>query len=193
MEERSASEAATAAGSVADVEGTAAASVVVVGEEAASAVEAWSAGVGVAAATGVSGVDAAASAAEASLSLLPLPQPQSDSDLDDETPPRTIGAAVTSRGRNCEEDVVNLPSACRSEVPNCRPWLSFRPERFCVGVVSVCDNLIAMSSIPVSMTWRHCSPPIGSAPASKLPVRGGSAQSLCLEALRRSVEGGLKE
>lgn len=133
MEERSASEAATEAGSVAEGEVTAAASVGVEeeGEEvAAAAVEACSvAGVGVAAA-GVSGVEAAASAGEASLlSLLP-PQPQSDSDLDDETPPRTIGAAAAYRGRSGDEDVVSLPSTCRSEVPNWRPWLSFEPERF---------------------------------------------------------------
>jgi hypothetical protein len=60
--------------------------------------------------------------------LLP-PQPHSDSDLDDETPPRTIGAAAAYRCRNGDEAVVNPPLTLLNEVPNCRPWPNFRLER----------------------------------------------------------------
>lgn len=122
IEERSTSEAATAAGSVADA--AAAASV----GAAETTVEACSAGAGVATLV-VSGVAAAASAAEASLLLLLPPQPHRESDLDDETPPRTIGAAAAYRVRNGDDEVVRLPLTLRNEVPNCRPWPNFRLER----------------------------------------------------------------
>lgn len=122
IEERSTSEAATAVGSVAD----AAAAAASVGA-AETTVEACSAGAE-AAALVASGVAAAASAAEASLLPLP-PQPHRESDLDDETPPRTIGAAAAYRVRNGDDAVVSPVLTFRNEVPNCRPWPNFRLER----------------------------------------------------------------
>lgn len=126
IEERSTSDAATA-GSVADAAAAASAGAAEV------AAEACSAGAGAATASpAVSGVVAAAEAAESSF-LLPPPQPHKDSDLEDETPPSTIGAAAAYRVRNGDEAVVSLPLVLRSEVPNWRPWLSCRLERFCAN------------------------------------------------------------
>lgn len=130
IEERSTSDAATA-GSVADAAAAASAGAAEVAAEVAA--EACSTGAGAAIASlAVSGVVVAAATAESSF-LLPPPQPHRDSDLEDETPPSTIGAAAAYRVRNGDEAVVSLPLVLRSEVPNWRPWLSCRLERFCAN------------------------------------------------------------
>lgn len=133
IEERSTSEAATT-GSVAEAEADVAAAASAGAAEVAA--EACSTEACVATASlAVSGVAVVVVAAESSF-LLPPPQPHRDNDLEDETPPSTIGAAAAYRVRNGDEVVVNLAFVFRSEVPNWRPWLSCRLERFCFSAIS---------------------------------------------------------
>lgn len=137
IEERSTSEAATA-GSVAEAEAEAEAVAAASAGAADVAAEACSTDACVAMASlavSVAGVVVVVVAAESSF-LLPPPQPHRDSDLEDETPPSTIGAAAAYRVRNGDEAVVNLAFVFRSEVPNWRPWLSCRLERFCFSAIS---------------------------------------------------------